>query len=733
MSSNPIIANIDITKFRRFKDFRGVTPDFDRYNIFYGWNYSGKTTLSRIFAFYNGLSDDKNIDKDAEFFLKTSFGDLDISQTDKIKIHTFNSDYIKNNLFFEKQFASNIIVVSDKAVDVIEKIKGLKNSRTKLIQDLQEFNKQYDTYEKKYNKKRSEYAIEIDKFLTEKFTAKNISAIENKLDKSDLNNYILEDSDKKAKIKTLRNPTKFSHIKNIDKIKTVNIQTLISMLQKSVSPSTIIKKLQEKKAEEWVKLGIELHENTDTCLFCGAKLSHQYLEYLDKVFKSEYDNLGNSLLDFNNNLNIYSAQIPAPGSIVDNYQNDYQQIHKVFTDEITKYNNKINAIIKIINSKYKNRNLEFKTKITLNTDKINELIGDLNILINKHNLFIANEYEAKNKIKEDLKNCIIAELLSDPSYQKAIQYKNEASRGKTALEKDIKTLSEQISLEEAKISDVKRGAEEINKILKRLFVNNANVYLKVEQGYNDKEELVDITKLYRNDNTPAENLSDGERTAIAFAHFYTKIIDSINNKVAKDEIIFIDDPISSLDKNHIYSISVMIKEVIDKFNQTFVTTHNYELYRLLKRKKQVHTNFYYIKREKDTSVITELPDELKKYDSEYEYFFHQLYKFNQDNTDADIYLIGHCARRFLDNYLEYKIPNNQNPLDKLTKYIKNINEDVMRFSILYRIVNDESHVHPEILFDKSYLISAISLLLETIKNHDKLHYDTLVESCGIQL
>lgn len=733
MASNPIIANIDITKFRRFKDFRGVIPDFGRYNIFYGWNYSGKTTLSRIFAFYNGLSDDKNIDKDAEFFLKTSFGDLDISQSDKIKIHTFNSDYIKNNLFFEKQFASNIIVVSDKAVDVIEKIKGLKNSRTKLIQDLQEFNKQYDTYEKEYNKKRSEYAIEIDKFLTEKFTAKNISAIENKLDKSDLNNYILEDSDKKAKIKTLRNPTKFSHIKNIDKIKTVNIQTLISMLQKSVSPSTIIKKLQEKKAEEWVKLGIELHENTDTCLFCGAKLSHQYLEYLDKVFKSEYDNLGNSLLDFNNNLNIYSTQIPAPGSIVDNYQNDYQQIHKVFTDEIIKYNNKINAIIKIINSKYKNRNLEFKTKITLNTDKINELIGDLNILINKHNLFIANEYEAKNKIKEDLKNCIIAELLSDPSYQKAIQYKNEASSGKTALEKDIKTLSEQISLEEAKISDVKRGAEEINKILKRLFVNNANVYLKVEQGYNDKEELVDITKLYRNDNTPAENLSDGERTAIAFAHFYTKIIDSINNKVAKNEIIFIDDPISSLDKNHIYSISVMIKEVIDKFNQTFVTTHSYELYRLLKRKKQVHTNFYYIKREKDTSVITELPDELKKYDSEYEYFFHQLYKFNQDNTDADIYLIGHCARRFLDNYLEYKIPNNQNPLDKLTKYIKNINEDVMRFSILYRIVNDESHVHPEILFDKSYLISAISLLLETIKNHDKLHYDTLVESCGIQL
>lgn len=147
-------------------------------------------------------------------------------------------------------------------------------------------------------------------------------------------------------------------------------------------------------------------------------------------------------------------------------------------------------------------------------------------------------------------------------------------------------MDSQIEIEEAKISDVKKGAEEINKILKRLFIGNSNITLKVEKARNNKGELVEITKLYRNDGKPANNLSDGERTAIVFAHFFTKIQDSINNKTSKDEILFIDDPISSLDKNHIYSISVMIKEVIDRFNQTFVTTHNFELYRLLKRKKQ---------------------------------------------------------------------------------------------------------------------------------------------------
>lgn len=482
-----------------------------------------------------------------------------------------------------------------------------------------------------------------------------------------------------------------------------------------------------------MKQGVSLHINTDNCLFCGARLNQGHLEYLDSVFKSEYDNLGVSLIEFNKNLNIYCTQIPTSASIVNNYQNNYQQIHKRFSDELIKYNNKINAIKKIINSKYNNRNLEFKTKIDLNISEINKTINDLNDIINKHNLFVTNEVNEKNKIKENLKNCIIAELLSDPSYISAIKKLEEAKIGKINTEKEIKDIDNQIEIEETKISDVKKGADEINKILKRLFIGNSSIELKVEQTHNEKGDLIDITKLYRNDGKLAENLSDGERTAIAFAHFFTKVQDSINNKTSKNEILFIDDPISSLDKNHIYSISVMIKEVIDRFNQTFVTTHNYELYRLLKRKNENNTNYYYVKRAGDVSIIEELPQELKKYDSEYEYFFHQLYEFNQNNTNTDIYLIGHCARRFLDNYLGYKIPNNINPADKLIKYIKAIGEDETKYAILYRIVNDESHVHPEILFDKSYLINAVALLLNTVEVYDALHYETLMKSCNLPL
>lgn len=730
MQQTPIITNINITKYRRFQNFQGVTPDFGIYNVIYGWNYSGKTTLSRIFAFYNGVAEGKNIDSDADFYLKTAnLGDLDISKADAIKVHTFNSDYIKNNLFFENQSTSNIIVISDKATETLENIKNLKQQRQVLIKNQTDFARQYDLYEKEYNKKRSDYALVIDGFLPEKFTARNIKSIEDGLDISKLKNYILEDSEKDAKIKTLKNPTTFLKIKKIDEMSTINIDELTILLQKSVTPSSVIIKLQEKNAEEWVKYGLSIHKNEDTCLFCGAKLAPEYLKDLDDVFKSEYDNLGQDLQNFDINLNECEIQIPAPATVVDKCRNSYLEVHKTCSDEILKYNNKIRAIKKLIKAKSDNRHLIFQSKLTINTRELNEIIKDLNQLIDEHNKFIDNENDEKKKIKSELKNCIIAELLSDPSYQSAVKGLADAEIGKTKTEKQIEDLDSQIEIEEAKISDVKKGAEEINKILKRLFIGNSNITLKVEKARNNKGELVDITKLYRNDGKPANNLSDGERTAIAFAHFFTKIQDSINNNTSKDEILFIDDPISSLDKNHIYSISVMIKEVIDRFNQTFVTTHNFELYRLLKRKNNI--NYYYVKRDGNSSIIEKLPKELEKYDSEYEYFFHKLYNFNKDNTNADIYVIGHCARRFLDNYLQYKIPNNQKPLDKLIKYVKELKEDTTKYTVLYRIVNDESHVHPEILFDKGYLIGAVALLLDTIEKYDKLHYNTLKESCNI--
>ena len=46
-----MFTKIDIKKFGLYKEFRWLAnlPEMSRVNIIYGRNYSGKTTLSRIF------------------------------------------------------------------------------------------------------------------------------------------------------------------------------------------------------------------------------------------------------------------------------------------------------------------------------------------------------------------------------------------------------------------------------------------------------------------------------------------------------------------------------------------------------------------------------------------------------------------------------------------------------------------------------------------------------------
>ena len=48
-----------IRKIGVFQDYRrnGDLRDFDDKNIIYGWNYSGKTTLSRLISFLDKESD----------------------------------------------------------------------------------------------------------------------------------------------------------------------------------------------------------------------------------------------------------------------------------------------------------------------------------------------------------------------------------------------------------------------------------------------------------------------------------------------------------------------------------------------------------------------------------------------------------------------------------------------------------------------------------------------------
>ena len=128
----------------------------------------------------------------------------------------------------------------------------------------------------------------------------------------------------------------------------------------------------------------------------------------------------------------------------------------------------------------------------------------------------------------------------------------------------------------------------------------------------------------------AKYLSEGECRLIAFCYFMAKL-DDINTKNTKP-VIWIDDPISSLDENHIFSIYSLIKTKIldtpDTCSQLFISTHNLRFLGLLKHiydRKDKKIASFIVRRKLDGSILKELPKYLEKNITEYVYAFKQIY------------------------------------------------------------------------------------------------------------
>lgn len=171
----------------------------------------------------------------------------------------------------------------------------------------------------------------------------------------------------------------------------------------------------------------------------------------------------------------------------------------------------------------------------------------------------------------------------------------------------------------------------------------------------------------------AHNLSEGECSLIAFCYFIAKMDDELKGANSEKLLIYIDDPISSLDNNHIFFMFSLIESVIckeKKYGQLFISTHNLEFFKYSKKltlpKKQV---MYFVVQRKQNcsdivSVIEKMPEHIKKNITEYSFLFNELYNvispLNQTtdvrlaNNYTQFYNLANNMRKFLECYLSYR-------------------------------------------------------------------------------
>lgn len=723
-----------LKKLGLFNDYQwdSSLSNFGRYNLIYGWNGSGKTTLSKLLACLEAgnSSEFPDLKYDIEHESGTAKENTQFNQ----KIRVFNQDYIQKNIQLISGKANPIFILGEENKEIADRVKIDEETLTNL-------ENQKSTKETEKTKKESDRA--------NKFTevAKIIGA---NLVGSSTRNYRKPEAEKDFKFigkKKILNADEVAKQQVIikqeqkDKIGKIEFDTdldlsgaydeVASICKETVEINVIDKLAENQKISAWVEHGLTLHtKKSEQCEFCGSNLPNGRIEALlghfneaDKKLKDKIDTKITSLQQAIQL--VKGASLPNKAQFYTDLQTSFTPRAITYNQEKDNYCAELSAIVEILNTKKQKttEQINFSRSLSNNfqsaLDSVNEIIG-------QHNQKSDNFQTEKDKAVKLLKIHHLSEIFDKVnSFDSEIkEYEKEISRLQNGEESTsfvgITELKKQIAENKNKISSEHKACDTLNKQLKT-FLGRDEIAFEVapEGGYVIKRSGV-----------TAKNLSEGEKTAIAFVYFVVHLKDQ--NFDIENGIIVIDDPISSLDSNSLFQAFAFLKNAVKDAKQVFIFTHNFSLLKLILSwlNKTGRSRYYMIKNKYSTTdgrtaYISDIDKELKEHESEYHYLFKVLYTFETDGSIASVYHIPNIARKVLDTFLMFRVPSSENSYKKMEK----LDFDEDKKTAIYKFTNDQSHITGD-GFDPSLVPEAqknVQYLLEMIKTVFPEHYQILEE------
>lgn len=735
----------DVGIYRNFS-WPEELPEFSNFNLIFGWNYSGKTTLSRVF---DCLGKPELLPSlKGSFIVKDKDGvhyrseELPPSQHCKV----FNRYFIDRN-FQQEHNAPAVFIVGDDAVEIRNRISVLEMRSENVTKAQQHFVIQKGEWEKRINDglKRNE-ARSIGELVSERsFNRRNLDALIEEV-KGSVDSHILESTDFDAQKATACSSDEFSK-QNDFKIPSIEISELIdevNMLLTQTASNNAIENLKENPAlEAWVRKGREIHATEDKCGFCGNEIELTRLELLKGHFSTEYEALIKAVKDQVNTLDrlIIQFTLPEQNQLIHSVRDEFSEVRGSISSFVTNVETVVPILIESLNNKISS--IEAVHELDLSDLPIEEIQGfdhaqvskKINELLTQHNDQIS-DIEATKKIATDnIKRHLAALFYKENDI--AIEELNYSHiTGKITQANNIQgAIQTQIQLKESEIRQHSIAVAKLNELIGIILTGS-----KISAVQLSESEFE-----FRRGSEPAIHLSDGERTAIAFAYFLLTLEEGSTD--LSSLLVFIDDPISSLDSNHIYAIYALISDRLkDKVNQLFISTHNYEFLNLLKDEAlNRNKNFpagcsgYLTQRAYDDqgepfSELVEMPKALRKYKSEYQLIFSMLYDFmNSTNaTLQEAYASPTILRKFLEAYLGFRKPIAGRWSGKLDLLFES---DTERKEIA-KFADDASHLQSfqQVVEHSAFIASAkeiVKKVIDAVEKTDPAHFEglkTIVEN-----
>lgn len=764
----------NITKLKNFwifNDFTWLETDFNKYNLIYWWNWSWKTTLSKAFYWIYDIDNSFEDFQNREFSISlVDWTEINNSnyKTNIININVFNEDFVKNNIDWNETI-KKILLISKESIDKSQELEKL-NTDYKTKDD--EINKKWQNLyknEEDIDKNLSSKAKQIKEQFYWKISV-NDTRYRN-YDKSKLKDFL---NTKKDIVKSLDNKLNTEELKillwslklndkenigfnisNIDISKLLEIDIKINDLLKQDFTDGIIEDLKKNiDIWNWVEKWLEIHEKhwTEKCLFCLNTLNQERLNEIKLHFNDWIKELKEKLNIAKNyiNENIILKTLEFDKlKLYEELQQDFWATLEKINIEIWKINNVFNKWLEKINEKLENptQKINWETLIDERLLKnYDNLKNDINSIIIKHNeKFSSYDKELKNN-QQKLELHYATEFQIDKKYFSSLENNIKEKEAIENLKKERIELDKKISEIQSSISSEVLWAEDFNSKLEKFLWHN-----EIKLKFNSEKWWYEIIRW---DNKKAKNLSEWERTAIAFIYFITKLGEKND---LSNEIVIIDDPISSFDSNNIFNIYSIIKTKLESVKQLIILTHSFTFFKLIrdwffiKNKKEdengnkkVKSNFYQIdivSFNPRKSEIKKAWNSLIKYDSEYHFVFDKLNHYkNEDILDLEkSFEVANLWRKLLECFLAFKFPKKRDNFRALLEvWIESINiEDKYRLrEKVYQFINKYSHLEVisfwewtenNQLWESNNIVKDIFSIIEKL---DEKHYKELLEVCS---
>ena len=736
-----------------FRNFRWPhdLPEFTRFNLIYGWNGTGKTTLSRL------LRQVETGDEPPVGAATLRVGDKDIHSSDfpqkSVQVRVFNRDFVDESVFpFGGGDVPPILVVGKDSVDKQKALIKLKNERESQEAALRRARATRQRCEKELDR----HCVQRAKLIKDTLRTPGVGRY-NEYDKrtyrkqaaemlsmGNVKSFELQDD--------VRDTLLLQHRQTIkDRLKLVDyrVPTLESLreevaaaLATTVASMGIEALKGDPKRAEWVRDGWRMHKEREsqTCLFCDQGLAASVRDALDEHFGSEYEHqleavnrLVTRLKDLE--LQAQGVHVSDRASFYDHIRGDLDSARLALDRARSQIGDFLNLLMRALEKK---RSRVFKRLVLDVTcpEVDRDVVASLNEVIQRHN-DASDDFEAQTDSARDrLSRSMITECLQD--YSRFEEGEKAASEESKMLQADVERLSRRISDLEREIVEHRRPADELNEDLRK-YLGHDELRLDVrDTGY-----------VFSRNGMPAESLSEGERTALALLYFLKSLDDRRFD--IKRGVVVMDDPVSSLDANALYLAFGYIRACTQDAGQLFLLTHNFTFLRYVRnwfhhlqgqRKRDIRqrpARFYMLEqvREGDyrCSTIRSLDPLLERYESEYHYLFacvHRGSNHQGKGTLEESYHYPNVARRLLEMFLAFRRPE---IAGELWKKLEDVEFDSARKLRIIRFVHTHSHGDAigEAEHDPSILGESESVLgdlMELIKSLDAEHYHAMVKVSG---